>query len=572
MKKSLGAAKPKTSRSAKNPEHALGKRNLAVENVELAAALAEMGLKNKLLSMRNQELEQENSGLRRGRWASEDLLRSEIRQRDHEIVALKLSLEAKNKQLEWFRRQKFDQTTEKNTDSDQSEEDNASATQSQTTKTRGQKVGEKGHGRNRKTEVDTVVEYIDIPGGCACGTCGKSYRLMPRTEASPLTEIDVSILRTIFQRLIYVSQCDCEGKKIKVAEPPAKLCPRTEIGNSLWVWILVQKFLHGMPQNRVLKQLSLWGLSLSAGTVTGGCRIISDLLDPLFDALLSHCRGADFWNADETTWRIFGQDKQRWWFWLIASEDTVVYLLDPSRSKKVPTDFFAGSSGTLMTDRLASYKGLHEAITKAWCWAHMRRDIFNIYKGVPTLKKWAKTWLLQIAKLYVLQHQWFKLWKEGTKTGEGWDEASAAVRKHVQELQEAWEKQLTQPGLHKEQAKVLRSLKRHWKGLTVFLDDPRVPLDNNRAERLLRNPVILRKNSFGSGAAWAGHLAAKIFSIFQTWLINGLDPEKLLLDFFKECSKTPGIPPPDLSDFLPWKMSRERRTKYALPESYTRPG
>jgi len=472
MKKSPGALKPKTSRSAKTPEYALGKRNLAVENIELAAALEEIKLKNKLLGMRNQELEQENSGLRRGRWATEDLLRSEIRQRDHEIVALKLSLEAKNKQLEWFRRQKFDQTTEKDTDSGHSEEEgDSSSTQSQATKARGQKAGEKGHGRNKKTEVNTIVEYIEIPGGCACGTCGKSYRLMPRTEASPLTEIDVSILRTIFQRLIYVSQCDCEGKKIRVAEPPTKLIPRTEIGNSLWVWILVQKFLHGMPQNRVLKQLSLWGLSLPAGTVTGGCRVINDLLEPLFDVLLNHCRGADFWNADETTWRIFGQDKQRWWFWLIASEDTVVYLLDPSRSKKVPNDFFAGSSGTLMTDRLASYKGLHEAIIKAWCWAHMRRDIFNIYKGVPKLKTWAKAWLLQITKLYVLQHGWFKLWKEGTHSGDTYDEAFTAIKNHVRDLQKLWEKQLAQPSLHKEQAKVLRSLKRHWKGLTVFLND-----------------------------------------------------------------------------------------------------
>jgi transposase len=573
MKKGSGANKPKISRSVGNPEYAVGKSDLAVENIELRAALEDFKLKNKLLGLRNQELEQENSNLRRGRSATEDLLRSEVHRRDSEIIALKVSLEAKEKQLEWFRRQKFDQTTERNADSDKGEEgDDGSTAQNKSSKGRGQKSGEKGHGRNKKTEVDTVVEYIDIPGGCTCGTCGKAYRLMPRTEASPLTEIEVSILRTIFQRLIYVSQCDCEGRKIRVAEPPAKLFPRTEIGNSLWVWILVHKFLHGMPQNRIIKQLSLWNLSLPAGTITGGCKLINDLLDPIFEALLNHCRGADFWNADKTTWRIFGQDKQRWWFWLIASSDTVVYLLDPSRSKKVPNEFFAGSAGILMTDRLASYKGLQEAIIKAWCWAHMRRDIFNIYKGVPVLKKWAKDWLLEITELYVLQHKLFKLWKEGTTTGEKWDEASAAVKDHVQKLQKLWETQLAESDLHQEQAKVLRSFKRHWKGLIVFLNDPRIPLDNNRAERLLRNPVILRKNSFGSGAPWAGYLAAKIFSIFQTWLINGLDPEKLLLDFFRECSKTPGIPPPDISDFLPWKMSQERKTKYALPESYTRPG
>ena len=205
----------------------------------------------------------------------------------------------------------------------------------------------------------------------------RPYKLMNRTEASPLTEIELNLLRTIYQRCIYVSECDCEGRKIKVAAPPQKLFARTEIGNSLWVWLIIQKFLNGMPQNRILKQLSLCGLSLAAGTVTGGYKIISELLDPLYDKLLDNCRGADLWNADETTWRIFGEDKKRWWFWLIASNDTVVYLLDPSRSKKVPEEFFAGSAGILMTDRLASYKGLHAAIRKAWCWAHIRRDIYN---------------------------------------------------------------------------------------------------------------------------------------------------------------------------------------------------
>jgi len=56
---------------------------------------------------------------------------------------------------------------------------------------------------------------------------------------------------------------------------------------------------------------------------------------------------------------------------LIASDDAVAYILDPSRSKKVPTEFFAGSAGVLMTDRLASYKALQDAIRKAWCWVHV---------------------------------------------------------------------------------------------------------------------------------------------------------------------------------------------------------
>ncbi len=554
------SAKSKARSASSSPNADLLEKIVRME-IELRTAEFQIRLKD----MQLEELKQENSVLRRGRSATEDLLRGEIRKRDSEIVALRTQLEIKDQQLEWFQRQKFDKTSEKEKRTNQT----AHATKP-ALRPKGQKTGTPGPKRNSKSEVPTVVKFIDIPGGCSCGVCGTKYRLLARTEASPLTEIDVKILRTIFQRAIYVSQCDCEGKKIRVANPPSKIIPRTEIGNSLWVWLLVQKFLHGMPQNRILKQLSLWGLALPAGTATGGYKVIDNLLGPLYEAMVDHCRGADFWNADETTWRVFGQDKQRWWFWLVASDDTVVYLLDPSRSQAVPTEFFAGSTGILLTDRFSSYKALQKAIRKAWCWAHLRRDIFNVYMSIPQLKTWAKGWLKEIAILYVLNHKRFALWQQDSTDAESWMQADSELKKHVAKLQKLWESEVSKPNLQKAKAKILRSMKRHWSGLTIFLEDPRVPLDNNRAERLLRNPVILRKNSFGSGAPWAGHFAAKVFSIFQTWLINGLDPEKLLQEYLNQCSQMPGKPPPD--QYLPWKMSEKRKNMFSLPPSYSQPG
>ena len=250
----------------------------------------------------------------------------------------------------------------------------------------------------------------------------------------------------------------------------------------------------------------------------------------------------------------------------------MAYILDPSRSKKVPNEFFAGSNGTLMTDRLASYKSLHEAIRKVWCWVHQRRDFLNIYNGVKSLRRWAKRWLKRIGQLFALEHIRFKLWEQDKDNGPEWTEAQSNLNQHVESMRLCWEKELKASGLDAEQKKVLRSMKKHWEGLTFFLEDPRVPLHNNRAERLLRMAVILRKNSFGSGSAWAGELAAELFCLFQTWLINGLDPQALLLDYFDTCSKTPGRAPPIIDDFIPWKMSNERKLHFRLPDSYSRPG
>lgn len=546
------------------PNKPSSKKSVAERIIELEQQLAAFEFKYKLQELQMDDLKHENSQLRSKRSATMDLLQRELHGKDLQIIELRSSLELANKQLEWFRKQQFGSSSESSKSENIDSESVAKASR------KGQRVNKKGHGRRSKAEINTVVKHISIPD-CKCEECGEPYRMLNRTESSPLTEIEINLIRTEYQRCIYVSKCACKGRVIRVADPPKKLFPRTEIGNSLWVWMITQKFLLSMPQNRALKQLRLWGLDLPAGTVTGGSRIINDLLEPLIDALTQHCKGANFWNVDETTWRVFGESKQRWWFWLVASDDAVVYLLDPSRSKNVPTEFFAGSEGLLMSDRFSSYKSLHAAIRKAWCWVHLRRDFLKIFTGIPKLKAWSKQWLLMIAELYVKRHAQFQAWENGSESGTKFVESSIALTDHVQKMKEKWESEVSKVGLHKEQSKVLRSMKRHWTGLTIFLEDPRIALDNNRAERLLRTPVLLRKNSYGSGSAWAGQMAARVFSLTQTWLINGLDPQKMFLAYLNQCSNGKD-PPSDISQFLPWQMTKEQKSQFALPDSYQRPG
>jgi transposase len=340
--------------------------------------------------------------------------------------------------------------------------------------------------------------------------------------------------------------------------------------------MLKWKYLRGTPLNRVLQDLELQGVHLSAGTVTGGLQLIDKLLTPLYQDMRSRCRRADLWNADETTWRVYedknGQrSKKRWWFWLLASCDAIVYLLDKSRSKEVPADFFSGSSGVLMTDRLASYKNLNDRIEKAWCWVHQRRDFLKVFDGVPQLKDWASQWLEEIQTLFSLNHKRIKLWQTGLCATPQWDAAQLALEQHIDKLAQTAKKQLQSEELHKLQKKILHSMQKHWDGLTLFLTDPRIPLDNNRAERLLRPLVVNRKNTYGSGTEWSGQLAAKLFTVFQTWLVNGLNPETLLLDYLNECSKQPGRPPPDISGFLPWTMSGERKQLFLAPNNIKLP-
>lgn len=537
---------------------------------EVSALLAKI----EQLENETKDLKQENRRLRRSRIAATEAFCRHKQALEQEIQQLKEELENANKRIAWFQKDQFGRKTETAESlaiTVVPELEIGPEPQQQKPK-RGQKPGKgNGHGRSDRSNLERR-EIVLNPPHCACDVCNKPYRRLSKTDDTEIAEIEVKPFNQVCHKTIWVSQCDCKGKVILKAPPPPKLYPRTTIGNSLWVYLLVWKYMFGVPTQRVLQELALHGLHLSAGTVTGGLKIIDTLLAALYEQIVNHCRGADLWNADESTWRVFEEnnglrDGKQWWFWLFASLDAVVYLLDKSRSKDVPKDFFGGSTGVLLTDRLKSYWALNPAIKNAWCWVHQRRDILKVFQGIPSLKEWSQEWLSEIGILFALNHKRMALWQ----SGQPWNEAQVALEQQIKKLEELWQSQLQQPDLHKEQKTILKSFMTHWLGLTVFLTDPRVSLDNNRAERLLRNLVINRKNSYGSGKEWSGHLAAKLFTVFQTWQINGLNPQALLLDYFNECSKTSGRAPPDLKEFLPWLMTPERKQKFALPKNIKRP-
>ena len=113
---------------------------------------------------------------------------------------------------------------------------------------------------------------------------------------------------------------------------------------------------------------------------------------------------------------------------------------------------------------------------------------------------------------------------------------------------------------------MLNSLLNHWQGLTVFVDHPDVPLDNNTAERAHRGPVVARKNFYGSGSLWSGRLAAMLFSLFQTIQLWKMDVHRWLTAYLTACAKARGKLPPDPHHFLPWHMTAEQRQLLSLPE------
>ena len=115
------------------------------------------------------------------------------------------------------------------------------------------------------------------------------------------------------------------------------------------------------------------------------------------------------------------------------------------------------------------------------------------------------------------------------------------------------------------EGKALRSLLNHREGLSVFIDRPQAPMDNNAAERALRRPAIGRRLSFGSDSETGARFTALIYSVLGTLASNGIDLLRWLEAWLGACAANGGRPPDDLSPWLPWSMSEDRRRALMTP-------
>ena len=189
----------------------------------------------------------------------------------------------------------------------------------------------------------------------------------------------------------------------------------------------------------------------------------------------------------------------------------------------------------------------------------MRRDFVRVGKGYPELKDWGLAWLRQIRELYRLNRERCSQ----SPHSEAFAQADAALRQHVESMRQVRDAELAESSLRDPCRGALESLKEHWKGLTLFVEDPRIPLDNNFAERLMRNPALGRKNYYGSGAEWAGRLATMMFSILATLKFWKINPRLWLSWYLESCAAEGGKPPSDIQPFLPWNLSDERRAAWS---------
>lgn len=490
--------------------------------------------------------------------AREDLLKQENQQLNARIRYLEQKL--------------YGRKSEKNTSS----EKNASTPSSgddPSKRKRGRQKGSPGHGRRDYSHLPVKEEIFELEEA-VCPVCGCPYEEASFLDAddSELIEMKIEAYRRKIQRKQYKKGCQCAGVPGIIAAPgPAKLIPKGRLGISVWVALLLEKYLYQRPINRLLESFKDIEFDASAGTIGDGLKKLAPLFEPVLREIVKKNQTERHLHADETRWLVFefidGKKSCRWYMWVFVSKNTVVYILDPSRATSVIEKHLTVVSALILSvDRYSSYKSFakdREYVVLAFCWTHVRRDFLTSANGFDELETWGMAWVESIGEIFHLNNQRVKRETDSPE----FSKADQSLREALNRMKQQFESELTEVNLHSERAKRLNSIKEHWEGLLVFVDHPWIPMDNSEAERRMYIAALGRKNYYGSGSVWSGHFTACLFSIFQTLKLWNINPRKWLTQYLQECAENRGQAPPDLTCFVPWTMSKEQLARLHYPDT-----
>jgi transposase len=466
--------------------------------------------------------------------------------REARLRVLVGELEAK---LRYERQQRFGQTGDESCPG-------RSEAQSPKSRTRGKRGQQRGNAAPaRRPLTGLVVREERVPVAEAqriCSCCGEPLESGLADEDILVVEVEVKAhLRRIHKERL-VRRCRCAaGARVVTGPVVGPLFGGSHLGVSVWVELPLGHFAEHLPMRRVLTRMESVGCPVPAGTVASMQPRLLELFKPIIDAISARNRDGTHWHADETSHRVFvtvpEKKNHTWWLWTFVGKDTTVYVMSPSRSRQALVDHLGDTAkGVLSVDRYSAYKAwvkLHATVLLAFCWAHVRRDFIKAATEWPHLTSWADAWLRRIGELYHVNH---------ARLDGGSHEAvvtavAAIANARIQEQADA--------RLHPAQRKVLDSLQAHWTGLTLFVDNPMIPLDNNTAERALRMQVVARKSFNGCGSIPSANLLAGMATILATLSQHGTEPRIWLTTYLTACARNGGHAPAQIDVYMPWATS-----------------
>ena len=397
---------------------------------------------------------------------------------------------------------------------------------------------------------------------CSCG-CGMVRMKEVSSLQYDVTPARFSVIENI--RFVYACSCKC-GAKVKTTPVPPAVLPRHQVTPSLLAMIGIQKFEDGLPLTRQAKIFKKrFGVPFTDTTLSNWMIKASTLrLTPLIERLKSYMLQSDYIQADETTLQVLKEkDKraqQKSYIWLrISQEGYPIVLMHYSANRAGATaeSLFKGFSGYLQTDGYPGYNTVanRDGVTQLGCWAHTRRKFADIVKsGVSEeeSKTYAKKAVALIAKLYKIEKKIKEMPPDEKQRIR--EEESRPIVEEIRVWLDA--NFFTAQQLGGAIARAFVYLNNQFAKLSVYLEDGRLSIDNNNAERHVRPVAMGRKNWLFATSTKGATALANWYSVIETAKANGLEPYQYLtylftqLPFYERDGK-------NIDDLLPWNVTLE---------------
>ena len=383
-------------------------------------------------------------------------------------------------------------------------------------------------------------------------------KLCPKCGSCTLKKVGDGKISTLIEyvparleRHVHVQEtlaCTC-GEYMVTADGPKKPVEGGHYGASLMAHTVVAKCVDSIPLYRMEKQLKRAGLAITRSSLCNLFHQTADALKPIYQRMLDTMPNYSLVMADETPLPVQAEEKtHRGFMWSFINDDYILYRYSRTRSGNTPATVLKDSLGTLLVDGYSGYNRIctPDGRVRAGCWAHARRKFFE----AKDYAQEANHVLQQIKSLYQIEY-------DAATLGVMGKEEHRALRQNraVPILTNMHKYLLEQSGLHPPKSPMGKAITyaiNNWTELTRFVEDEKLPLDNNKSERALRIIAIGRKNYLFAGNDTAAENLAGLYSLIATCELQGINPEKYLADVLVRVHTHPQL---QVDELLPhrWK-------------------
>jgi transposase len=404
-------------------------------------------------------------------------------------------------------------------------------------------------------------ERIVYPAPCACPKCGGPVRKLGEdvTETLECVPRRWKVVEHVREK---VSCRCCEA----ISQPPAPSHPiaRGRAGPNLLALVLAAKYGHHLPLTRQSMIYAGEGVELDVSTLADWVGASAASLMPLVLGVRAHVFAAERLHGDDTTVPVLAKERTKIGrLWGYVRDDrpfggpdppAVAFFYSPDRGGAHPERHLAAFAGILQADAYAGFNRLYEPqrkpgpILEAACWAHARRKLFEL--AAVSQAPIATEAVRRMDELFKIERE-----INGQPAAQRLTVREERSKPLVIAL-EAWLRaQHERVSRKSEIGKALAYTLNHWAALTRFLEDGRICMSNNAAERALRGIAVGRRNWTFAGSDRGGERAAAIYTLIETAKLNGVDPQAWLADVL---ARLPDHPVKRINELLPWRWKAMR--------------